>query len=162
MECVLLTKLQHCCISQFGNITGLYPRIKLRATPKCCSISQFGKITELYLHIDLWTTPKCCDMCSALPHSAAWEGVPPPGLCIFRKSELWRGMATDWWMWVQETQWGIYTVYNNIIVQTSFIGSCVTWRIVVPYYIQLASVHGSLIHTVPTPTDTHSYTLYFL
>ena len=48
------------------------------------------------------------------------------------------------------------------IVQASFIGSCVTWRTVVPYYIQLASVHGSLIHTVPTPTDTHSYTLYFL
>ena len=82
--CALLTKLQDYCISQFGVIIN-----------QCIGVV-------------MWASPKCSRMYSALPHSAGCEGVPPPRLCTFRKSELCRGMATDWWMWVQETQSGIY------------------------------------------------------
>ena len=80
MVCALLTKLHDCCISQLG------------------------KISNWCNKVIMWASPKRSHMHSALPHPAGCEGVPIPWLCNFRKSELWRGMATDWWMWVQETQ----------------------------------------------------------
>ena len=87
MVCVLLTKLQHSCFSQLWVIV----------------IWSVGVIT--------WTTSKRCGMNPAVVHLRGSEGVPPPWLCTFRKSELWRGKTTDW---VQDTQWAYYCTIAQI------------------------------------------------
>ena len=105
MVCVLLTKLQHSCISQLGAIIIRFPR----------------DVT--------WASPKCCGMYPALVHLEGSEGVPAPWLCTFRKSELGRGKTTDWWMQVQDTQWAYYCtivqIQNLIRTHTcEFIANC--------------------------------------